>query len=169
MSFFSAASSSSGLTSPFLPGSHPYPQLPGSSSQLPGIASLSPHHSAVVAAGALSLRGLPPTSPAAAASSPSRKSATAASATATHSPVLQRHHKPHMRRAIPPPLSPVVGGTYLARSNPEKTRIFRQPSLDFLKCWLHERVRLGICENGFNWKISALTNTEKLFFRDIKY
>ena len=100
----SSNSSSCALPSPFLPGGHPYPQLAGSSSKLPGIASLSPHHRRQQHSVApLNLHSL------SACTSPSSTSPTPAA----HSPVLQHHHKPQRRRAIPPPLSPVVGGTFL--------------------------------------------------------
>ncbi len=89
-----SSNSSNGITSPYLPGSHPYPQLPGgSTSQLPGIASLSP----------LRQRVIPP---------PLALSGIAAASHPPASPGLQRHHhKAHMRRAVPSPLSPVVTGT----------------------------------------------------------
>ena len=98
---FSAVSSSSGcgVSSPFLPGGHPYPQLPGSPNKLPGIACLSPRRRQQNSVTPLNLHSLS-TSP------------NSTSSAATHSPILQ-HHKPLVRRTIPPPLSPVVGGTFL--------------------------------------------------------
>ena len=81
----SSSTPTSCITSPFLPGSHPYPQIPTGSMVLPGISTLSPHHHHQHPT------HLPNTT-----------------TTGSPQPTLQ-HHKAHMR-PIPPPLSPVVTG-----------------------------------------------------------